>query len=71
MSKSVVDLALWRPDPLRGKDAVMVLNEYPLPSEHQLWFVRFGLSRDLRLMAVSDTVSVRVLPRLPRAVDCT
>eukprot|EP00611_Tribonema_gayanum_P026830 TRINITY_DN6482_c0_g1_i3.p1 TRINITY_DN6482_c0_g1~~TRINITY_DN6482_c0_g1_i3.p1 ORF type:complete len:425 (-),score=56.99 TRINITY_DN6482_c0_g1_i3:36-1310(-) len=54
MSKSVVDLTLWRPDPARGKDAVMVLNQYPL-LDTELWFMRFGFSADLHFMAVGSS----------------
>ncbi|CAM9611059.1 unnamed protein product [Phaeothamnion confervicola] len=56
LSKSTGDkVVLWRPDTRRGDDAVLVLREFCL-ADADIWFLRFGLDPDLRVLAAGNKV---------------
>ena len=51
VSKSTAHkVALWKPDPRRRRDAVLVLHEYAY-ADAEIWFMRFALDAEARARA--------------------
>ena len=52
VSKSTAHkVALWKPDPRRRRDAVLVLHEYAY-ADAEIWFMRFALDAEARTRGV-------------------